>query len=177
MPPDERRAAIIEATLPLVLEHGSAVTTRSIAVAAGIAEGTIFRVFPDKDSLIDAVIETVFDPAPTEAALAEIDATLAFEERLAAAVEIVQHRLTVIWRLAAAVGGASVMEHRKRSNDLSGLVDLFEPDRDKLSCEPAVAARMLRGLTLALTHPALVQDDALEPAEIVSLLLDGIRAR
>ena len=50
LPPSERRAEIVAATLPLLLAHGAAVTTRQIAEAAGIAEGTIFRVFPDKES-------------------------------------------------------------------------------------------------------------------------------
>ena len=57
LPPSERRAEIIAATLPLLLAHGASVTTRQIAEAAGIAEGTIFRVFPDKESLIEAVVE------------------------------------------------------------------------------------------------------------------------
>ena len=43
--PDERRRAIVDAVLPLLIEHGRAVTTRQMAEAAGIAEGTIFRVF------------------------------------------------------------------------------------------------------------------------------------
>ena len=37
LPPSERRAEIIAATLPLVREHGANVTTRQIAEAAGIA--------------------------------------------------------------------------------------------------------------------------------------------
>ena len=82
LPPDERRAAIVAATLPLLLAHGARVTTRQIAEAAGIAEGTIFRVFPDKESLIEAAIETAFDPAPIEAALRAIDPSLPLEARL-----------------------------------------------------------------------------------------------
>src|SRR5687768_2663903 len=76
LPADERRAAIVAATLPLLVEHGAAVTTRQIAEAAGIAEGTIFRVFPHKDELIDAALETAFDHAPLEAALQAIDPAL-----------------------------------------------------------------------------------------------------
>jgi AcrR family transcriptional regulator len=57
LPPGERRSMIVQATLPLLLEHGEMVTTRQIADAAGIAEGTIFRVFADKDELIAAVLD------------------------------------------------------------------------------------------------------------------------
>ena len=46
---------------PLVLAHGSAVTTRQIAEAAEVAEGTIFRVFPDKVSLVEAVVGEAHD--------------------------------------------------------------------------------------------------------------------
>nr|WP_284286883.1 helix-turn-helix domain-containing protein [Angustibacter aerolatus] len=47
--PDERRRHLVDATLPLLVQHGRAVSTRQIARAAGVAEGTIFRVFDSKD--------------------------------------------------------------------------------------------------------------------------------
>ncbi len=178
LPPDERRAAIIAATLPLLLEHGSAVTTRMIAVAAGIAEGTIFRVFPDKDSLIAAAVAKAFDPAPMDTALEGIDPTLAFEERLAVAVAIVQARLTDIWKLISSVGGDKVPDKRRGPAEvIPGLVALFEPERGRLDHDPVAAARMLRALTLAVSHPTLIADQPMSPEDIVSLLLDGIRRR
>jgi len=62
MAPEDRRQAIIEATLPLLLERGTEMSTREIAQAAGIAEGTIFRAFETKQDLIHATIHTALMP-------------------------------------------------------------------------------------------------------------------
>ena len=62
MTPDERRAAIVATTLPLLVEHGTAVTTGQIATASGIAEGTVFRAFADKQELLRACLHAAFDP-------------------------------------------------------------------------------------------------------------------
>src|SRR6516164_11766617 len=69
LPPDDRRAALIEATIPLLREHGLLVTTRQIADAAGVAEGTIFGVFNDKASLIRAAVIKTLDPGPAVAVI------------------------------------------------------------------------------------------------------------
>ncbi|HET9301799.1 MAG TPA: helix-turn-helix domain-containing protein, partial [Propionibacteriaceae bacterium] len=61
LPLDERRAALIAATEPLLEQFGREISTRQIAEAAGIAEGTIFRAFATKEELIDAVIKDSFD--------------------------------------------------------------------------------------------------------------------
>src|SRR4051812_40989821 len=90
LPPEERREALIAATLPLVLEHGTDVSTRLIAEAAGVAEGTIFRVFATKDELIEAVVASAFDPSSLVEAIGRVDRSLPLDERLVAAVALMQ---------------------------------------------------------------------------------------
>ena len=64
------------------------------------------------------------------------------------------------------------------AGSLAALVALFEPDRNRLRRTPVAAAQVLRGLTLAGTHPALMGDGGpMSAEEIVSLLLDGVRCR
>lgn len=179
LPADERRAAIVAATLPLLIERGPGVTTKQIAEAAGIAEGTIFRVFRDKEAVIEAALAMAFDAASTEAAIAGIDRALPFERQLAEAVDIMQRRHADIWRLVSSLGGPAALRGRgpKPPADLVALAELFEPQRQHLRHDPATAAKELRALTLAVSHPALHADEPMSPAEVVSLLLDGIRTQ
>jgi AcrR family transcriptional regulator len=183
LPPSERRAEIVAATLPLLLTHGASVTTRQIAEAAGIAEGTIFRVFPDKERLLAAVVEFAFDSRTVDNALAAIDPALDLEDRLVAAVEILRRRFADILQLRTVVemmqlsGVMQNIAERTHAPDLRGLAALFEADRGRIRCDPLEAAHLLRGLTIAGTHPALILDEPLASTEIVSLFLDGVRAR
>jgi AcrR family transcriptional regulator len=172
LPAEERRSTIIDAALPLLLEHGEMVTTREIAEAAGIAEGTIFRVFPDKDALIAAVIDSAIDTAPLERALHAIDADLPFEEHLAAAVAIMQQRVVDIWRLASSVGTRFHDKARRPVTDSDALVCLFARNPDRLRVEPMAAARLLRALTMSTTHPMLAAEPMSAP-EIVQFFLHG----
>jgi AcrR family transcriptional regulator len=173
LPPEERRSTIVAAALPLLLEHGDRVTSRQIAEAAGIAEGTIFRVFADKDEIIVAVLEAALDPDRFEQALGTIPAELSFEDALAAVVEIYQQRVIDTFRLVSSVGTRFHEMTRRPIADSDTLVRLFELHRDRITVEPIAAARLLRALTLSTTHPMLVEEPK-SPAEVVHLFLHGI---
>ena len=114
MAPALRRETIIDAALPLLRKHGDAVTTKQIADAAGIAEGTIFRVFPDKDSLITATIARVFDPSPTLEEISKVDMGLPLRDRLRAAVQILAERLDNVWELMSAMRMMGAPEQNAR---------------------------------------------------------------
>ena len=173
LPPDQRRSMIVAATLPLLIEHGDRVTSRQIAEAAGIAEGTIFRAFVDKDEVIAAAVELALDPEPLEAALNAIPETLAFEDRLSAAIVIMQQRVIDIWRLVSSIGTRFHEMTRRPMVDSDALVRMFDSNRARIAVEPIVAARLLRALTLSTTHPMLA-GEPMSPSELIELFLHGV---
>jgi AcrR family transcriptional regulator len=174
---------IITATAPLVAEFGPAVTTKQIAQAAGVAEGTIFRVFPDKETLVQCVVERVLDPDPLLAELRAVDAALPLPERLTAIVAAVQRRFTMVFNLMIAIG----MKGPPTGNDgrphvtpqhtavLDEVQRLLEPDTAEFRLPLGEVVRMIRLLTFAGSHPLITDNHLLSPEEISSVLLDGTR--
>ncbi|MDR6772973.1 helix-turn-helix domain-containing protein [Azospirillum sp. BE72] len=60
-----RRRAIVDAALPLFARKGfAATTTKEIAQAAGVSEGLIFKHFPSKASLYEAIFLSCIDGDP-----------------------------------------------------------------------------------------------------------------
>ncbi|QJY48275.1 TetR/AcrR family transcriptional regulator [Pseudonocardia broussonetiae] len=186
--PEDRRRALVDATLPLVREHGLAVSTRQIAEAAGVAEGTIFRAFPDKDALLRATFAAALDPAPTLRALADVDRSVPLRARLVAAVTVLQQRFEEVFRLVDALHAANPEHcppgsgpgpHDPRALNAAfadALAEVVGPDGGALRVPVPEFARVLRLLTLSGTHPRLCDGQPLTADEIVGTLLDGLAA-
>ncbi len=172
LPPIERRAAIIHAVLPLLVERGVTVTTRELAAEAGVSEGTLFNVFADKDELLAAAVDAAIDPEPFERAVAAIDPLAPFDDRLVAATALIQRRIVDIWRLLSQLDGHRHPDHRPLP-DSPALIAMFEPERARLRRPPAEAARLLRAMTLSLTHPLMTREPS-SVDEIVDLFLHGL---
>lgn len=182
--PAERRAALIAAILPLLREHGASVSTRQIAQAAGIAEGTIFTVFPDKPTLIRAAVLSAFDPAPIVAAIGEIDLAADLRVRLHAVVDIISERLSDNDPLVTVVRGLPASPEdtssflaeldKSRQRIVVAVATVIEPDRAALRRTPTAVAQILVPMVFAVTRGVFGLGANFGVDEIVTLLLDGL---
>jgi AcrR family transcriptional regulator len=84
--------AVLDATIPLLIQHGLGVTTRQIADAAGVAEGTLFRVFDDKRALVVAAMARALDPQPVVDAVRAVDATRELSDMLVEVIDVITDR-------------------------------------------------------------------------------------
>lgn len=179
--PGERRAALVAATVPLLREHGLDLSTKQIARAAGVAEGTIFGVFPDKQSLLVEALIAALDPQPTLDALGRMHPELGLHERLTEAVRLVVDRFRGNAHLMAAARSvlhvcddATVQRLTStRGRLLDALTAVIEPYARELRRSPATTARILLVFCGGNTFGPY-GDPEFTPPEIVSLVLDGL---
>ncbi len=182
MPAEQRRAELVASTLELIRQHGLSVSTRQIAEAAGVAEGTIFRVFETKDELVQAAIQSVFDPSPMVDAIERIDPRLPLEQRLVALVGLMQRQFLEVFSFMRVAGLVQPPEHHRHGTHeqkwatlfRDRIVELIGADAARLRCTPEGLARVLRLLTFSGSHPGIAHRRLLTPEQIVDVVLHGL---
>ncbi|MEV6912585.1 TetR family transcriptional regulator [Amycolatopsis sp. NPDC051071] len=186
MSADERRRMIVQSVLPLMVEHGAGVTTSQIARAAGIGEGTVFRVFKDKDELFATCFAEALKPDQVLDAIAVIDLEQPLEDRLVEAADALSAHLQRMGALMAAMhGSGNRLEHRRgpdggrdRRRESMGamrdaMAELFEPEKGSLR----LPSSQLSALFLSLLFSGRMRFDETgdEPTtmELVDVFLNG----
>lgn len=206
MHPDDRRDALVGVFLDLAHRTGRKPSTSEIAHEAGVAEGTIFRVFPTKESLEAEAVETAFCPGPTRRAIAAIGTDLDLRDRLVAFTTIMQRRFTEVFGLMAALGltqppnrgghlSCYTAGHHLRGDSagqtdpsacnhqaahqpfLETIEELISDRTEDLVVPPAQVAHRIRLLAFSGSHPGIADGNTLTPEEIVDTVLYGLLTR
>jgi len=182
MSPEQRRAMIVAAALPLVAEYGAKVTTSQVARVAGIGEATIFRVFADKEELLDAVLAEALRHDVVIREIASIPLEEPLADRLAEAAEALSAHLTRLISVMGALHTSGYRHERPAPERMKGreqvvaelqdaVSELFEPDEQTLRIPREQAGSMFLGLLFSRARPGAV--GALGTAELVDTFLYG----
>ncbi|SEC05774.1 DNA-binding transcriptional regulator, AcrR family [Paramicrobacterium humi] len=174
MSAEDRREMILDVVVPLLLEHGTGVTSRQIAQAAGIAEGTIFRVFGDKDSVVSAAIDKYFDPEPFREQLRHISPEWSLDVKLRELIRLMRERFTGIFRLASVIGPRHPDRRDQRQVYASIVADFLAPDLERLTLPPVRVAHIVRLLTFASAFPMVNAGIEFDDAELAHIIMHGV---
>jgi AcrR family transcriptional regulator len=174
---DERRAMIIDAVIPLLIEHGREVSTRQIADAAGIAEGTIFRVFADKEELFSAAVGKFLDPTAANRSLRAIDPDASIEAKVNDILFLLRSRMTGIFGIMHAVGmSGPPPSSRERESDrfVDVIGDVLAPDLARLNVPIDRVATFVRLIAFASAIPQFNSGHEISTADLARLITNGI---
>lgn len=185
--PHERRQAIVESATPLILEQGAQVTTRQIADVCGLAEGTLFRAFANKDAIVRAVCSTVLDPEPLLAEIGAIDLSLPLRERIVEMLRVVTRSTRAVRTLMAAfhmgrMGDTAARDpqadHRfmleRRARVVAAMARVLEPDAARLRLSTAAAASFVQLSVVAASMQHMLEPPLDDPAVVADLLYHAI---
>lgn len=175
--PDDRRAMIVDAVIPLLVEHGRGVTSKQIAEAAGIAEGTIFRAFGDKETLVQAAIEKYLDPEPLRNALRSIDPSLPFEHKLRAILYLLRERFESVMRIMAVVGPQRPPVPQERGEFARIIAHVLEPEAEQLNWPPERVAHLLRLISFSSAFPMLNEGIEFSIDDLARFTMVGVAGR
>lgn len=169
---------ILAVVIPLIIAKGRDVTSREIAEACGIAEGTIFRAFGDKESLLTAAIDRFLAPEQLRDNLRAVSVALPLDAKLRAIVVLLVDRFTGVIRLMTALGRHGPPPRRKEAlfEFVETIDELLAPNRDELRVPPETVAHYARVVAFASALPLFGDSIPFTTDELVELLTHGVAA-
>ncbi len=171
-------AAILEAAARTLASHGEQASMNDVAVAAGVARATVYRYFPNRQALLDALAGFAVSDATSRLAAARLDEVEVDEgvRRAVRALVEVGDYLLVLTRERIRPNSEQLEQ------GISGpLSRLFERGRASGTLRDDIPASWLTESLLGLigsvlpATPTLGKEDTI--AAISSMFLDGTRGR
>ena len=170
--------AILEAAARALVDQGAHASMNEVAAEAGIARATVYRYFPSRQALLDALAEFAVNDAGARLASARID-QVPVEEGITRAVRalvdvgdyfvaLAQERVkpdTEQFDKRVAAPLKRLMEQGQRSGAI----------RDDLPTSWLTESLVGLVVSVLLARPTMGQEDTI--AAIASLFVDGVRAR
>lgn len=177
MAPDDRRSMIAREAVPLFLEHGSALTTRQLADSLGIAEGTIFRAFGDKDALVRAVVQAFLEQSRARMAGGIVDASLPLEDKVASLVRGTRAWMQNLFRMLSLIPREEIpafMDHPQSDEYANAIASAFQADADRLTIPVEQLGAVMRIAGVAANARRFGDEKGLDDDELVRFILYGI---
>jgi AcrR family transcriptional regulator len=170
------RERIVAAALAAFAASGVDVSVEEIARRAGVGMGTLYRRFPTKEDLVDAVLEETFDEfvAIAEAAVAKADAWQGFCEFLERSLSLHMHN-RALKDLVATQERARAASMRRRLRPL--LAQLVQRAQEQGVLRPDFAPQDV-ALVFWSAGGVIERGGAAAPElmrRYLGLLLDGLR--
>ncbi|MBB5158118.1 TetR/AcrR family transcriptional regulator [Saccharopolyspora phatthalungensis] len=178
------RDRIIAAARTVFTERGTEVPMEEIARAAGVGTGTLYRRFPDRDSLISAVGQDVFQRVLEEARAIggrDCDPWRALTDFLLRAADLrTVVRFSMLSQRARKILGADPEVEQARNELLDILDGLVLAAQANGSLRPDVSSGdlgVILSIVLQGVHSAPDDIRSEAPARYLTLMLDGLQAR
>jgi AcrR family transcriptional regulator len=172
------RASVLDAARTAFAEHGADAQMDEIARRAGVGVGTVYRHFPTKRALADALVEERFERtiAYVQGLLDEPDPWVAIVKSFEFCATTQEQNRAWAGVLAAIAGGSDTMQPAE--HQLVRLIALT----DRMLARAHAAGAIRPDLTSADMPPlycglaAVVQAGVADWRRYLELLLDGLRA-
>ncbi len=201
MSSDRRREAILEAVSRQVVDSEMTMTTKELAQAAGVAEGTLFRVFDSKEELLIAAfshrLEQMARNDDADGRLAALHELPSLRERLdvyiALATDLISswvHMMVIFRRFLRGSEGqrakGAVEAHKSEitrvkntyQERLSYLTrcchDLIGPDADQLRMPVDTVVAFVQSVVMSMAMAREFHDFGITADDASSIVMDGV---